>query len=876
MQAAKDRIHQRVQSDLPAFEEQLESTRLAQSRLRSLSTSVGDLGVALNDAETGILPSLLKVLKYHSNLAQQHCFTEVKDEALSYLLQCKNEHNELLKLTSEGQLALAVQTADTIRSLIGDAPRPLHETRVMADMKRRFRVAVDTIQEQIGDAFSRSIIIKTEPGIASLNISTYVSIIDSKKTISLSDTLTSMTPNVVNAKLTNFRKELLSKLVEPLLSQKAAAAQIRSTNDKDPTTIFEISFSATTGSAPLQNLQVLMTYIQDGLSQALPTPHDQTFFPALYRPIIEAILSQLLRPSTPTSLSGLPSYLRLVATAVDVESELGEKMGIKFGKEKILQEWAKDVGGHFEKRRRETIVSTVRELIEDPEGDEEGVGVRVEEEPIVSPSVHVSSEGEGSSASSAVIVDAPASYEQPDEVAWDFDDQPVAGPSSGETMTDESAVDLTPEAEEAWGFDDDEPLAPSLVVPEQKLDIQSDTRVQSTGTSESEPGPEVDPWGWDDDLPKTPMTPHPVPKSPPKQARGLERFSATRGSFSSTSPSSLAIALSTSQSPVSIASPLVKASTTLPTKVPPETYLISPSAQKVLALAEKTLLEGRQLMDSDVLPPHDPPRGALIVSTAPSVFDLYRSLYPVAHPTTLASSQAYSTGDSMRFSNDCRFMASQIVHLGKHVTGEATKTRLLETQERLQRIGESWFEMTLDREINTMGEVLGRADGFVDTGDDLRLSVCRNAVEQVVNDMTATARAFKNTLTRSKYLEATGYLVEEILSRIIGDITSLRDIPEMESHRLNELLKLISPLEDLFVGDDGSTTVVAHVPSWLKFSYLAELLEASMADISYLFDEGALVDFEADELVRMVQALFADTPLRARTIDKISAGHPAN
>lgn len=47
-----------------------------------------------------------------------------------------------------------------------------------------------------------------------------------------------------------------------------------------------------------------------------------------------------------------------------------------------------------------------------------------------------------------------------------------------------------------------------------------------------------------------------------------------------------------------------------------------------------------------------------------------------------------------------------------------------------------------------------------------------------------------------------------------------------------------------------------------------------MADISYLFDEGALIDFELDELIRMMRALFAETPLRAKTIDKILAGHP--
>ncbi len=48
-----------------------------------------------------------------------------------------------------------------------------------------------------------------------------------------------------------------------------------------------------------------------------------------------------------------------------------------------------------------------------------------------------------------------------------------------------------------------------------------------------------------------------------------------------------------------------------------------------------------------------------------------------------------------------------------------------------------------------------------------------------------------------------------------------------------------------------------------------------MADITYLFEEGALVDFEVDELVRLVRALFADTSLRTITINKLLQGHPS-
>lgn len=134
--------------------------------------------------------------------------------------------------------------------------------------------------------------------------------------------------------------------------------------------------------------------------------------------------------------------------------------------------------------------------------------------------------------------------------------------------------------------------------------------------------------------------------------------------------------------------------------------------------------------------------------------------------------------------------------------------------------------------------------------------------------------------------------MEAALSRILGDILALEDITEVESHRLSELCHILNALEGLFVEDpEQPSFVVSHVPSWLKFSYLSELLvrglvstalvvthcflqEASIADISYLFEEGALVDFEIEELVKLVKALFADTPLRANTINKLQHGHP--
>ena len=61
----------------------------------------------------------------------------------------------------------------------------------------------------------------------------------------------------------------------------------------------------------------------------------------------------------------------------------------------------------------------------------------------------------------------------------------------------------------------------------------------------------------------------------------------------------------------------------------------------------------------------------------------------------------------------------------------------------------------------------------------------------------------QGTLTQSAYLDACGYVVEEILSSVLSDILNLPDIPELESHRLNALCQRLDSLKDLFVLHPG-------------------------------------------------------------------------
>ena len=111
------------------------------------------------------------------------------------------------------------------------------------------------------------------------------------------------------------------------------------------------------------------------------------------------------------------------------------------------------------------------------------------------------------------------------------------------------------------------------------------------------------------------------------------------------------------------------------------------------------------------------------------------------------------------------------------------------------------------------------------------------------NALLLLLRVLQGVLTKSKYYSTIGLLAETALSRVLRDVLSLPDIPELESHRLSELCRILNSMEGLFSEDPDqvwehqslkillshhilyqASFVVAYVPSWLKFSYLSELL----------------------------------------------------
>ncbi|KAI0317156.1 hypothetical protein OF83DRAFT_1263778 [Amylostereum chailletii] len=891
----KTQIHDRIHTDLPAFEHQLASSKSVQERLGVLTTNVDALNDAVSNPETGLVPTLLKALSEHAALAQRTRDAAVVHEALEYLLLCRKEFDHLDGLANEGRLPEAVEASSHLEKTIAAAPTALARSEPLLQLKNAFRAVKDRVDEQLGDAYSRAVVISPR----NMTIQPSVQVRHSSAILALNSIFSSFTPASLSNHLTTLRRDISTHYIEFIATQPSFVshnfAKDASGAPQQSLSIFPAPPNDEDVSLRLANLTPIFDFLHTNLFPALPPSESSAFKRSLCKPLTKALLQQFLVPLLPSSLSGLPSFLELARLAENVEEQYIVGVLGQDGRDREVKAWVQGIATHFERKRRAQLLEMARVIVG---REEDGGRIMVELEAPSQDTTNGVTKVPFSIAPSKTHPNPPATTasvsgeddgwgfeeEKGEEDGWGFDDEPAEeSPASPPTPppipTAEESTSSAQEDEDpgdAWGWNDDD----------DGTDESLGDASLPTSASESTDGSSAwddDPWG--EAVPQPAPAPSSSPQSPsaPKRLTRLERIANKGKAIHTPQPSIESVVAHPPPPPTP-----VKGSSSRPKKitvpikpavpdvrivqepvVAKETYAVSARARDVKEAAEAALHEGEELEGAvDVFGRMVHARGALLFQTAVSTLDLFRALYSVKFADTLAS----SAERPMLFANDCAYLSGWAAHMARETK---EKERLEEAAERLRVVGESWFEHTIDAQNEAVADVMAEAEGFVGTGDQERFDECEAAVMRVVTQVRDIARRWKAVLSKTKYFTAVGAVVDAALVQMLDDVLAISDITEVESHRLSELCRILNALEGLFLDDpEQPSLVVAYVPSWLKFSYLSELLEASLADVGYLFDEGALVDFERDELVRLVRALFSETPQRQSLLNKLMSGHP--
>lgn len=221
--------------------------------------------------------------------------------------------------------------------------------------------------------------------------------------------------------------------------------------------------------------------------------------------------------------------------------------------------------------------------------------------------------------------------------------------------------------------------------------------------------------------------------------------------------------------------------------------------------------------------------------------------------------------------NDSLYLADQI----RTIVEEKQLSRLASDIDALEKFGKFSYSKEMQTQRTIITDLLDGAQGFSQCSEQPFLGECENAVSATVDRIRDVYKEWQPILSHSALLQSIGSLLSTVINKIIIDIEDMGDISEPQSQRLVSFCTHVSKLEDLFTpeptaGVESVPMTAVYVRGWLKFQYLVNILESSLADIRFLWQEGELrLEFSPDEVVDLIKALFAESDYRRKAIAEI-------
>lgn len=298
-----------------------------------------------------------------------------------------------------------------------------------------------------------------------------------------------------------------------------------------------------------------------------------------------------------------------------------------------------------------------------------------------------------------------------------------------------------------------------------------------------------------------------------------------------------------------------------------ETFTVTSVPEGVLEIVQKLIADAQTLAGPDYASSPIAPVATALYSVPTLALAIYRATAPTAY-------NKLPTGNMLIY-NDATHLASKLRDW-QAAEPPASRLRLDNDVKALEAFAKRAYSAEMDSQRTILRDLLDSAGGFSNVTEPPFKQECENAAEQTVDRLREVHRQWQPILSSGALLQSLGSLLASVTGKLISDIEDLGDIGAEDSHQLRQLMDRISEAKELFYQQwsdgegEGTDTTFIYCPNWLKFQYLAEILESSLADIKYLWNEGELsLEFEAEEVVELIEGLFADSDNRRRTIQDI-------
>ncbi|KAK5164112.1 ribosome biogenesis protein ytm1 [Saxophila tyrrhenica] len=403
---------------------------------------------------------------------------------------------------------------------------------------------------------------------------------------------------------------------------------------------------------------------------------------------------------------------------------------------------------------------------------------------------------------------------------WDaaWDDPEESKPSAPEPVVEPAKSEDEDDEASAWDIEDD--------------DYRSNKDNASTNGDD-----EKDAWGWgDDDQKSQPSSPVATKKSQPTASNSPSKPNGN-------SPQEQSLTLR-------------------------ETFTVTSIPDGILSILQSTISDAQTLAGPQYTSSPFAPAAAALYTLPTLALAIYRATAPTAYAKVDGLGNMLIYNDASRLSDQLRnWQSSQPPSSRLKMDSDLTA---------LEVFAKRAYVAEMDAQRTILIDLLDGAQGFVGCTQFPQKSQCEGAVEGAVARLRDVHAMWKPILSSGALLQSLGSLLNTATTKMITEIEDLGDISEPESQQLKQLCETVLSVRDIFTqppeGDTGEGKDMSFIycPTWLKFQYLAEILESSMADIRWMWKEGELsLEFAGEEVVELIEALFAESGLRREAVREV-------
>ncbi|KAF2090490.1 WD40 repeat-like protein [Saccharata proteae CBS 121410] len=569
------------------------------------------------------------------------------------------------------------------------------------------------------------------------------------------------------------------------------------------------------------------------LSGRLPTyiavPVSETLVPS----VADRLTSIWLDPSIPSSLDELAAFQEVLFKVSNVAGAIQE-LGLNGGQ--ALQQWVERAPRNWLARRKEAALASVRLLCH------QGVRNKKQVERVETQTV---SRGD-------VMIGGDDTHEDWD--AWDAgeSDAPTEEPETKEAEPEDALEEEEEDVDaSAWGIEDED--ADTEAATEGQHEHEETAK---TTEHEEKPKPsgededEGEAWGWGDE--DTEMHDGSASEAT-KSAHEQHQPPRTNGNAQK--------------------APVEERELTLR-----EAYTVTAIPDAIMDIIKQVVSDAEALAQPNFADSPIAPAGFGLYSVPTLVLAMYRATASTYYSKDEAANMLMYN-DGSRLVDEIRNFLTEQAQKDQSSSlplssRPSSKLRLDSDIRAIEGFSKRAYGKEMESQRTILRDLLDSAQGFTNCTVPPFAGECDNAVAMTVDRIREVRRQWQGVLSHSALLQSLGSLLATVTNKIIVDIEDMNDISEEDSKRLRQFCDKVTTLNELFTQENAagekSDMTGVYSPNWLKFQYLSEILESSLADIKYLWTEGELkLEFEANEVVDLIEALFAESDYRRRAIAEI-------